>query len=39
MINKGLKNVMASVALAAALVMSVGFIGDSSGSAPFNSVA
>jgi hypothetical protein len=39
MIYKRLKKVMASMAIAAALVMSAGFIGDSGGSAPFNSIA
>lgn len=39
MIRKGLKNIVTSIALAAAMVMSVGFIGSSGGSAPFNSVA
>ena len=39
MIYEGLKKVMASMVLAAALVMSVGLVGDSGSSAPFNSVA
>ena len=39
MISKGFKKVVASMALAAALVMSAGFAGESGSSSPFNSVA
>lgn len=39
MISKGFKNVVASMAIAAALVMTAGFVGESGGSSPINSVA
>ena len=39
MISTGLKKVMASMTIAAGLIVGAGFIGDSSGSSPINSVA
>ena len=39
MIYKGLRKVVASMVLAAAVVMGAGFVGDSGSSSPINSVA